>query len=296
MRAARYAVEEAAASIRRAGRSAALSVGTIAIAFLTLGGFLLVSTNLQRVVSRWAEAAELSVYLRDGATEAERAALDARLREHPAVAAVEAITKAQALERFRADFPELADVATTLEGNPFPASFEVRIKPDPGSSGAADALAEDLADDPGVADVRYDRRWLARLLAIVAGARVAGLIVAGVLVLGAAFTVAAVVRLSLHARRDEIEIMALVGAPYTFIRGPFVVEGLVLGGAGAAVALLGLWAGFVGVRAMAGAQLAAAMGTGDVLFIGLEQGALLVLAGVVVGALAGTAASRAARA
>ncbi|MGE0043037.1 MAG: cell division protein FtsX [Vicinamibacterales bacterium] len=295
MRALRYALEEAAASIRRGGRSAAMSVGTIAIAFLTLGGFLLVSTNLERVVARWAEAAELSVYMQDDAPESARAALEARLVAHPAVAAVEYVSKAEALARFRSDFPELADVATSIEGNPFPASFEVRVRPDPGSSGAAEALAADLADDAGVADVRYDRQWLARLLAIVAGAKVAGLVVAGVLVLGAAFTVAAVVRLSLHARRDEVEIMTLVGAPFTFIRGPFVMEGLLLGGAGATVAFAVLWAAFFALRALAGVELAEAMGTGDVLFIGARQGLLLVGAGLAVGALAGAAASRAAR-
>ena len=57
--------------------------------------------------------------------------------------------------------------------------------------------------------------------------------------LGAAFTVAAVVRLSLYARRDELEIMQLVGAPFSYIRGPAIVEGLLLGGIGAAVALVG---------------------------------------------------------
>lgn len=289
-----YAFEEAFASIRRAGRAAVMSIGTIAIAFLTLGGFLLVSTNLQRVVERWAESAEMSVYLREDAAPADRDALKARLSRHPAVAATEYVSAEQALTRFRTAFPELADVATTLDRNPFPASFEVRLETDPGATDAAEALAADLTDDPGVADVRYDRRWLGRLLAIVAGARVAGLVVAGVLVLGAAFTVAAVVRLSLYARRDEVDIMALVGAPAGFIRGPFVVEGLLLGGAGALVALAGLWGAFAALRMAAGPQVAAVIGAGEVLFIGPAQAAFLLAAGLGVGALAGTVASRAA--
>ena len=100
-------------------------------------------------------------------------------------------------------------------------------------------LARDVAGKPGVGDVRYDRRWLARLVGVVTTARLAGALVAGILMLGAAFTVAAVVRLSLYARRDELEIMQLVGAPFSYIRGPFIVEGLLLGGIGAAVALVG---------------------------------------------------------
>ena len=95
-----------------------------------------------------------------------------------------------------------------------------------------------------MADVQFDRRWLERVLSLIAGVRMAGLAVTVVLLLGAAFTVTAVVRLSLHARRDELDIMQLVGAPISFIRGPFVIEGLLLGGIGALLAILGLAAAF----------------------------------------------------
>ncbi len=100
-----------------------MSVGTIAIAFFTLGGFLLIATNLQSVVERWASAAEMSVYLRDDTDEATRAQLEDELRQHPAVAAIDYISKNQALQRFQIDFPELADVAMATTGNPFPASI-----------------------------------------------------------------------------------------------------------------------------------------------------------------------------
>ena len=104
-----YAFEEALASLRRAGRSALMSIGTIAIAFLTLGGFLLVSVNVQGVLERWLEAAEMSVYLHDTATDDERAGARAvPAARSPAVAAVEYVSKERALERFRADFPGAA--------------------------------------------------------------------------------------------------------------------------------------------------------------------------------------------
>ena len=104
---------------------------------------------------------------------------------------------------------------------------------------------------PGVADVRYDRRWLDRLASLSAFVRYAGFILAGVLVLAAGLTVANVVRLALYARRDEVEIMELVGAPMAFIRGPFVCEGIIQGGIGAVLALAALQdrAGVGGVAA-----------------------------------------------
>lgn len=281
-----YAFEEAWASVRRAGRSAAVSIGTIAIAFVTLGGFLLVSVNVQRVLDRWLESAEMSVYLDDDLSEELRTGLELYLRQQVAVAAVEYVSKERALERFRADFPELLDVTTAVAQNPFPAVFEIRLRTEGTDASVIDDLTTGLAGRDGVADVRYDRRWLTRLMGIVSSARMAGAVIAGVLMLGAAFTVAAVVRLSLHARRDEIDIMQLVGAPFSYIRGPFIVEGLLLGGAGAAVALL-----LIGVLYSAVARW---LGP-DVAFLGLREGVIMILGGLCVGAVAGTVASRSAR-
>ena len=288
-----YAFDEGWTSVRRAGKSAVISIGTIAVAFVTLGGFLLISVNVQRALDRWLEAAELSVYLQDEITDDSRAALEAYLESHPAVLAVEFISKSHALERFQNDFPELADVTASLSGNPFPAALEVRLQTGQSAAAMADELARTVAERGGVADVRYDRRWLARLLAIVTGARVAGGIAAAVLMIGAAFTVASVVRLSLHARRDELEIMQLVGAPFSYIRGPSIVEGLLLGGLGAAVALAAIALLFTLAGRAFGPDLAGLTGGAQLTFFGLRESAILLTGGLAVGAGAGALASRA---
>src|ERR671910_3816032 len=138
MRAIRYSLQEAFISLRRAARSTAMSIGTVAVAFLTLGGFLLAATNLQRVVEQWASAAEMSVFLRDDIDAEARAQLQADLAAHRAVAGVEYVSKEGALARFKSDFPELADISDTGGTNPFPASLELRLHTDPESTGAAD--------------------------------------------------------------------------------------------------------------------------------------------------------------
>lgn len=291
----RYSLAEARASLVRGGRGALMSMGTIAIAFLALGGFLLVTTNLQQLADRWMESAEVSVYLRDDLDEATREAVESRLRAQPDVSRVDFISRDEALARFRAGFPELADVADGLGSNPFPASFEVRLRPGGQVADRAAALAAAIGDADGVADVQFDRRWLERVLSLIAGVRAAGLAVAIVLLLGAAFTVNAVVRLSLHARRDEVDIMLLVGAPAGYVRGPFVMEGLLLGGLGAVAALLILAIGFVMLQGWGGADLPSIIGAGDVRFLRLTDGLLLVGAGLIVGALAGGVAARSAR-
>lgn len=293
MRALEYALDEAIASLRRAGRAALMAIGAISVAFIVFGGFLIVLTNLQRVVADWAAAAELSVYLRDEATDEDLDRLAGRLTGDPAVAGVEHVSKAQARGRFQEDFPELADVAAGLEDNPFPASLEVRLQ---GSDAeAAAALASLLAADAAVADVRYDQRWLTRLTALVSALQVAGLSVALVLVLGAALTVMAVVRLSLQARRDELDIMLLVGAPFAYLRGPFIVEGTLQGGLGAAFALVALWAAHAAVVSLVGDAWQAMTGAAPPAFLGARDLLLIVAAGLGVGAAAGTLASRSAR-
>jgi cell division transport system permease protein len=269
-----------------------VSIGTIAIAFVTLGGFLLVSVNVQGMLDRWLEAAELSVYMNDTATDADRRAIEALLRSNRVVAAVEYVPKEAALERFRADFPELADVTTSLDGNPFPSAIEVQLRTEEGGDAAAEQLAREIEEHASVADVRFDRSWLARLVAVVSSARMVAAIVTGVLMLGAVFTVGAVVRLSLHARRDELEIMELVGAPFSYIRGPFVVEGLLLGGLGAALGLITISILYSVLSRSVGTDLGGLVADGQVRFLGFGEMFLMIVAGLAVGAAAGTLASR----
>lgn len=294
MRALAYAFEEAVHSLRRSGQSAAMSIGTIVIAFLTLGGFLLLSANLQAVVDQWASAAEMSIFLKDDADEAVRDALVSETGARPGVISVEFMSKDAALQRFKSEFPELGDVAAASE-NPFPASIEVRLSPDPRSAAMAAAMATELATRPGVADVRYDGQWLTRIATAVTAARVGGLAIAWVLMLGAGFTVAAVVRLSLEARRDEVDIMQLVGAPAGFTRGPFVAEGALLGGIGAAAALAVLGSLFTLWRARIDESMAGLAVVTHARFLGWSEGLILVAAGIVLGGLAGLVATRSVR-
>ena len=105
--------------------------------------------------------------------------------------------------------------------------------------------------------------------------------------LAAAVTVASVVRLGLHARRDEIEIMQLVGAPTAFIRGPFVAEGVLQGGIGALVALVAVFAGYESAWRVWGADLSLALDGMAPRFLPASLSAALVAGGMLVGSLGG---------
>jgi cell division transport system permease protein len=286
-----YAMTEALITLRRSGRSAVMSMGTIAIAFLTLGGFVLLSANVQSIVERWASAAEMSVYLRDDLGAADRQSIIGQLETDRAVASVEFVSREDAVARFKSDFPELADVTASME-QPFPASLEVRLRPDVDSTKAAASLADQVSAHSGVVDVRYDSQWLSRLMTVLTSVRVFGVMVAAVLVLGAAFTVSAVVRLSQLARRDELDIMVLVGAPFSVIRGPSIAEGMLLGGIGVILSLGLLWTLFTSTRGQLTSVIATWGSIGELRFLSPGEAVLLLASGIVVGALSGLVASR----
>ena len=295
MRALRYFLDEATASLWRGRGAALLAIGTIAVGLFVLGFFLLVNTNMQGLVSRWSEAAELSVYLADDAGSDDLQRIDEMVRQGGMVSRVEYVSKAQAVERFKTDFPDLGATAGALDRNPFPASFELQLRPEArAADGAVDGLVTALSGLPGVADVRYDREWLGRLNGVIRGARVAGAVVVAILALAAAMTVANVVRLAAGARRDEIEILQLVGAPYAYVRGPLVTEGILQGGIGALLALGALAAAFYFIRMRVGEHLAGITGVAPV-FLSAPLVAAVVVGGMALGCIGGYAVARSVR-
>ena len=289
MRALGYAFDEAILSLWRGRRSGALSTATIAVALFVLGVFLIATSNLERLGREWSNSAEISVFLADAVTPDQRTALERTLATGNIVESHQYLSKTDALARFKKTFTDLSGAIDSLGENPLPASYEVRLRP--GAEGAVDLLLAEIRQSPGVADVRYDREWLERLAAAVRVIRAAGLVLGVLLTVAAALTVANVVRLGLYARRDELDIMQLVGAPQAYIRGPFVMEGTLQGGVGALVALLCLAIVFVSLKARYLVPLAAAINLSGVTFLSIEVSVLLVIGGMAVGCLGGLIAA-----
>jgi cell division transport system permease protein len=294
MRALRYFFDEAVASLWRGYRTGLIATATISTAFVVLGGFLILTTNLDRAFTQWRDAAEFSVYLTETATGEQRAAIEKTIREAGIAAAIEPVSKDEALRRFKQNFGALADATGDLPSNPLPASFEIRLRPNT-DPGAVETLAGKLTGRLGVADVRYDRRWIQRLMDGVGVVRAAGFTLAAILVFAAALTVASVVRLALLARREEIHIMQLVGAPIAYIKGPFVMEGLIEGGAGAVLAVFVLWAGFAMIKSRADSWFAGAIDPSSLIFLSLSTIMALIAAGMVVGSIGGLIAAQSTR-
>lgn len=292
MRAFDYAIRQAWASLWRSRGSSLFAIIAIALAMIVLGALLLLTWNAEQLLARWSSAAEFSVYLRDDATSEQRGAIESLIDQSGVSVAREYVSKGEALTRFRREFAELAALAGGFDDNPFPASLEVRVRGDADSDARTGELVRRLAASPGVADVRYDREWLARIASGLQTIRGAGLALATLMALAAGVTVATVVRLGLHARRQELEIMELVGAPVTFIRGPFIAEGLLQGGLGAIVALAVLFAAYSGALAVWGAEATPLLDGGAIQFLPPRLLAYLVVGGMAVGSAGGFAAAR----
>jgi cell division transport system permease protein len=221
---------------------------------------------------------QVTFYLRDGV---DGAGLAGRLSADRAVESVAVVSREEALERFRRMFRDLRTLPEDVGGNPFPASVEATIRPGPEAPSEVARVAHAYADQAGIEEVQYDLLWVQRLTAGVRLVRGLGTFLGGVLVLAGVFTISNVIRLTIYARQDELDIMRLVGATPAYVKGPFVVEGMIQGGLGGAVAVVLLWATFGAFveRALASPGLLA---RADV-FLPPGIGAGLVLGGMAAG-------------
>jgi cell division transport system permease protein len=282
-RALAYFFAEAATSLWRSRLMNALSVGTIAVSLFVLGAFLTIASNLNEVVARWSRKVQVTFYLTDGLEAPVRESLVGRLQDDPAVESVEVISRDQALQRFRSLFRDLQTLPDDLGENPFPASVEATLRPGRESPDEVKRLVAAFEKAPGVEEVQYDLLWIQRLATAIRLVRGVGALLGGILVRAGVFTISNVIRLTVYARQDELDIMRLVGATRVYVKGPFVVEGLIQGGLGGLISVGLLWAAF---RVLARDALAASdlMGRA-VVFLPLDVCVFIVAGGMAVGVI-----------
>ncbi len=232
-----YCFQEAFAELWRNRLVNLVSIGTIAISLVILGIFAGLSENLNVLLAGWSNRVQVTAYLADDADNTDRERLETLLRSAAEVESHEFVNKEQAVERFRSYFPELEGLPGMLDSNPLPASFEILISEGHRSPEQVHRFAGELVAQPGVDGVDYDLLWIERLTGIIELVRIVGFFIGGAMVVAAIFTIFNVVKLTVYGREDEIGIMRLVGATNAYIRGPFLVEGMLQGGLGGALAL-----------------------------------------------------------
>jgi len=241
-----YFLGKALRSIRNAPFLHGVAALTIAVALVLAGTTAATALQARALLSSWGLRAELTLYLQPDVSEQSAARLS---REAAAAAGGQAryVSADEALARLADALGKEGAQLLELAENPLPSSIEVV----PRASATADelqALARRLAGLEGVAEVDHGAAWVDRIAGLSRAASALGFTLLPLLLLGATVLAASVIRLAIHARRDEIEILRLVGATDAFVRIPFLVEGTIaglLGGATAAGALflLARWLG-----------------------------------------------------
>jgi cell division transport system permease protein len=214
-----------------------LALLTLVSALFVAGLVMLLVTNIDRRVQNLRDDVKVQIYLKDGEEDAARLALVERLGADANVQRVEYVDKDEALRRYREWAADLAELVNELEANPLPASLEVFLEPGSGAAETAAAIAAGLQNQDGIEEVRFNQAWLQRLEAVLSLARIGGGGVVALVFLAVVLVMGSVLRLAVYARRDEIEIMQLVGATPGFIRGPYLVAGAVQGLVAALLAL-----------------------------------------------------------
>jgi cell division transport system permease protein len=279
----RLLVSEAWSSITANISTTFAAVITVLISMFLLGLLIALGTWLLSYSDHVKKGVEVKVYFAPATTQSQEAAVGQRLRRDPRVKSAVYVSKAQA---FRIEKKRLPDLYASVPSNPLPDSWQVRLK----KAEDAPVLGREIQRDvhstpsrwPGVNDVKWGEETTKRVLSVAKWISIVFLVAIILLVTAATLLIANTIRLSIFARRREIEVMKLVGATNWFVRGPFMLEGLLQGLVGALFAVILL---VLGKTVALPAVLPHLKGGSDVHALPFALNALLLLvAGLLLGA------------
>ena len=282
-----FLMGEALRDLRRAGRVAVSAILLVTLSLAALGGFWLVSANLDRAVGRWRDRVRIIVYLKREPAEADLPQLLERVHAVPGVASAVYVSRADALRALKQVLGKDAAVVDSLPTNPLPSSVEVTPAATAATPNAAHQLVERLEALSEVEEVAGGVDWVERLSQWQRLLTTIGLGVGAVLALAAILTVTTATTLVVHARRHETEIMRLVGAPELTIRLPLLLQGMLQGLAGAVLALAALSAMYSVVAPRIEPLVSLTLGLPRLAFLTPLNLLALTLAGALLGALGG---------
>lgn len=237
-----YFFHKAVESIRRNPFINLITVGVVVISFLIFSTFVMLFINLNNLLSFWEEKVHIEVFLESGlGTEASEKAV-AIVRSMPEVEEVAYISKNEALNRFRDSLADMGAVIEDLGENPLPPSLEIRLNEKSRDYDKIKSTAEKIRTEiKGVEDIVFGQEWIERFSASLAIFRLSGIIIGALLMLATIFIVSNTIKLTVYARKEELEIMRLMGATNSFIKLPFFIEGALQGLAGSSIAIAALY-------------------------------------------------------
>lgn len=214
------------------------SITIICLSFLILGVFLSLSNNLKFMAEQVSQNMAVVFFLDKDVSEDQLRTIEEKLTLSPLVLQANFISAREAVTKFDQRFPELQGIVENLKSNPFPPSFEATLRENLLSSDVSAEFIAEMMTLPGVEDVQFNRDWIERMQSLSRLASAIGFFLGGILILASFFIISNVIKLNVFSRKDEIEILRMSGATNTFIRIPFLLEGVVLGFLGGLLSLL----------------------------------------------------------
>lgn len=272
-------VTRALRGVREHVRTQLVSVATVALALFCLGSAALAAQNIGELSRRWSGPVRATVYLADGASAEQVDALRSALAALPEVSSARYVSPAEARAAVSGDDRLMASASAEL----FPATIELALVPGTTDQGRLDALAARVRRLPSVSDVETYESITGQLQSVLSTSRSVALVFGAIVLLCAIAVVSNTVRLSLHHRMREVEVLRLVGASPRYVRAPFLTEGALLGGSGALVAVALLALLFFTLRSRFDGMFSSALGMRPV-FLSAPLLALFVLGGAALGA------------
>lgn len=234
-----FSIKEALRSMARARLATVLSLSSITLTLILMGGYLTLSLNLNQWIGSLREKVELEIFIEAGSTSQQIAEVRKQLNEFNEIETINFIDKKTAAQRFQDEFGQ--NIYDVLDYNPLPESFRVKLKPEFRNASAASSLSNKIGRISAVDEIVYQKFLLATLDEYIGFAIMIAFLVGLFIILISVALIYNTIRLTIYARRDAIYIMRLVGATEAFIRRPFLVEGLLQGGVACALASAALY-------------------------------------------------------
>ena len=260
-----YVVRDGFRNVRRNKIMSLASISTVAISLFLLGCVWLFITNVNNLVSTVESELEINAYIEETVSREDAQALADNIGAFPGVEKVTFIPREEGILLLEGRFGNDADLAGTVgDNNPLPDMIQVP------------ALAQKLENTSGVETVRYGQGTVERLLQTADWVEQAGVIGLVGISIAAVFLISTSIRITVFSRRDEIDIMRLVGATNWYIRWPFLIEGVFIGLIGALLACVLLYFGYRGIVGYVSEHLAfVPLLTDNLALLGMARGILI---------------------
>lgn len=280
-----YFIARAINNIRQNFLLGILTVGTITLALLIIALFLLIFVNLEGVTEDWSKRVQVTAYFEKELTPQEVAAFKARIISLSGTDKVTYVGRDEAVKRFRSRLKGQESLLEGVSADVLPSSLEISLGRESRNSEAVAEYVGRLKKVPGIGEVQYGDEWVRRFSTFMNFMRLVGALLGGFLLLAVMFIVSNTIKLTIYARKDELDVLGLVGATRFFIKAPFLIEGILHGAAGAILAIIILTACYYGFLHNAGNFLSFNPADTGMTFLPAPYLAGLFLGGVLLGFL-----------